>query len=748
MAIKSSNQITFTEQKKIVEIQEWYLATSYGSGVTTENGDWGTWTEKVQSINETQCYLWNYEKTIYSLGEPEISDPAVIGFYGNGSDGRGIVDIKNYYQVTTDTNPPTEWLESVPMLDSVNKYLWNYEVITYTSGDPTVTDPAIIGVYGDSGTDAVDFQIYSTDGFEFDNGIEAIELKTVAYRAGEKIESNATYQWKWWNVNSELDDKYENIEGATESTFIVNRSAEYAFTSIKCEMTYDGIVYEDYVTLTEKHIAYTAIAKFFDGSNIFDSSKSYIVLYVELYKNGMLDEGIENCPYYDGNNSIDDSDNIQTDVEGTFENGDLMYFIFKNTSGGYYVKLGRYADKLWSVCDDENRYVYFNDIYSDIVSNIIVISKEDVSKNREVNIEVYKKEIDSDGNFIRDASTLVSRANASVTDLNDPIVSDVEPTNVKNGQLWLDTSVDPYELKIFVRKVSIGYSLGDVKKCTIYNQTNSGKVDAEYANDIYLVEGQGISLQEPKSITFSYAKFEDNDFSVLNDKFFKIPHTGDIIYISKDSTFSRDSMAKINSYNSSVTYYYIFADKAQEVQFNENVDEHWEYFSQQNGGAVYTSKPSSYKEGDLWILADGEECGEFKAGTMLKAIVSSDTFDESHWTDAMDDVTTTIKNVKESFYFDDNGLQIRKRVTDSDGNITTPFYVQITSEKMGFHDNRDGQDQEVVYISNNSATIRNAIIEDDATFNCNATFNEQVQFSNSFIWKIESNGSLSLAISG
>ena len=38
MAIKVSNQITFTEQKKILKIQEWYLATNYRDDVGISNG--------------------------------------------------------------------------------------------------------------------------------------------------------------------------------------------------------------------------------------------------------------------------------------------------------------------------------------------------------------------------------------------------------------------------------------------------------------------------------------------------------------------------------------------------------------------------------------------------------------------------------------------------------------------------------------------------------------------------------------
>lgn len=636
MAIKSSNQITFTEQKKIVEIEEWYLATNYDSGVTIENGDWGTWTKEVQVIGESKKYLWNYEKIIYSLGDPEISEPMVIGFYGKGNDGRSIENIKNYYQTTTNTNPPTSWLESVPMLDPINKYLWNYEVIIYTDGTTTETDPAIIGAYGDSGTDAVDFQIYSVDGFEFNDNLSSIELKTVAYQGGSPIESGVAYQWKWWNSASTLDGRYEDIPDATSSTLIVTNTDIYAFTSLKCEMTYDNITYEDYVTLTKKATIYTSAIKFFDGSNIFNQDKPYLVSYIELYKSNQIEETIKTNKYYGGNNFIDDSGIIQTDVEGTFENNELAYFVYKNTNNKYSIVLGQYTDGSWMVREDNNKYLYINDIYNDTTSNVIVISKEDVSRSREFNIQVYQNRQDSSGNIIYDDTTFVSRTNAIITDLNDPIVSDTAPQNAKLGQLWLDTSSEPYILKIYI-------------------------------------------------------------------------------------------------------------------------EEKWEYFSNQNGGSVYTSQPSQYSVGDLWILADTETCKNFGSGTILKAIRSSTVFSEDDWTDAMEEVTTIITNIKESFYWDDAGIKVMRRVTDSNGNITNPFYVSIDSTRMGFHsvEYKNGaiqNDVEVVHVGNNSATIQNATFQGESgtTFENNATFNRQVTIrgTSDFVWKIESNGSLSLAIGG
>ena len=176
----------------------------------------------------------------------------------------------------------------------------------------------------------------------------------------------------------------------------------------------------------------------------------------------------------------------------------------------------------------------------------------------------------------------------------------------------------------------------------------------------------------------------------------------------------------------------------------------WVYFDQQDGGKIFTSQPSSgqYSKGDIWILSKGEKYGEYGEGSILKAN------EKLQWVDAISDITNIIANVKESFMWDNNGIKVMKRVTDANGNITNPFYVHIDSTRMGFHGvtyNTNGtvkKDVEVVHIGNDSATIQNATFEGDrgTKFNNNVEFNQQVDMMD-FIWKKESNGSLSLAIS-
>jgi len=185
----------------------------------------------------------------------------------------------------------------------------------------------------------------------------------------------------------------------------------------------------------------------------------------------------------------------------------------------------------------------------------------------------------------------------------------------------------------------------------------------------------------------------------------------------------------------------------------------WVYFEQQDGGKIHTLRPDVYSAGDIWILGLGETYGKYGEGSILKA---NDNLD---WVDAVPSITTTISNVKESFKWDNNGIQVMKRVTDSNGNITNPFYVNIDSTRMGFHSveyNSDAsikEDVEVVHIGNNSATIQNATFEGagGTKFKNSSTFEQPISMvkpdtTTGFMWQVENmpgqfaDGSLSLVV--
>ena len=139
--------------KGITGVTEYYLATSSDSGVTKDTPGWST---SIQTITETNKYLWNYEVVSYSDGTTSSTDPAIIGTYGrNGTNGKGISSITEYYLASSSSSGVTKdtpgWTTSIQTVTATNKYLWNYEVVTYTDNSTTSTDPVIIGTYGDKG---------------------------------------------------------------------------------------------------------------------------------------------------------------------------------------------------------------------------------------------------------------------------------------------------------------------------------------------------------------------------------------------------------------------------------------------------------------------------------------------------------------------------------------------------------------------------------------------------------------------
>lgn len=138
----------------ISAITEYYLATAASTGVTTSTSGWTT---KVQSTDPTKRYLWNYEVTTFSDGSTKITDPVIIGVHGaTGADGKGIKSIVEWYLVTsepTGVTPSTAgWKTTPDATTATNRYLWNYEIVTYTDNTTTQTTPAIIGTHGATGS--------------------------------------------------------------------------------------------------------------------------------------------------------------------------------------------------------------------------------------------------------------------------------------------------------------------------------------------------------------------------------------------------------------------------------------------------------------------------------------------------------------------------------------------------------------------------------------------------------------------
>lgn len=146
--------------KGIASITNYYLATSAGSGVTTSTSGWGTTPVATTTTNK---YLWNYEVVKYTDNTSTTIAPHIIGTHGatgatgakgsTGSAGKGIKSIVEYYALSTSTTAPADsaFATAVPTMTATNRYLWNYETITYTDSSVVNTAKRIIGAFGNTG---------------------------------------------------------------------------------------------------------------------------------------------------------------------------------------------------------------------------------------------------------------------------------------------------------------------------------------------------------------------------------------------------------------------------------------------------------------------------------------------------------------------------------------------------------------------------------------------------------------------
>lgn len=415
----------------IVRITEFYLLSDKKEGITRQNSEWTT---NIQSLSKEKKYLWNYEVTEFTNGDIDESEPMIIGVYGDG-----IQSIVNYYAVTAsmeDNILDEDWNEGAPPgLSSVNKYLWNYEKLTYTDGTSSTTTPAIIGIYGDSGENAITFEIYSQQGFMFKNNLEEITLQIAAFEGSQQI-SGAEFTWEWW---SEAEAAYKNIlANILTNNIVIKESDIYAYANLRCTMSYNGKLYYDYVTLTNETVVYTAVVKFPDGNNVFHADDSYLIAYVDLYQNNNKVDGISGSQYWSGI-ATESNGIITANVNEGLTNGETMYFVCSTGNGPYEVKLGRYnsSSKKWEVVNNNTGYNYTNTLYPNIESNIIAISKEDINKSAMITFYVSKNGVE------------LAEAHANVIDSNDPIISSTEPANPVNGQLWLNTKNTPPTLEVW-----------------------------------------------------------------------------------------------------------------------------------------------------------------------------------------------------------------------------------------------------------------------------------------------------------
>jgi hypothetical protein len=209
----------------------------------------GAWSGSVVAVRDGY-FLWT--KTTFSDGK------VAYGVAKQGNTGKGIKSVAEYYLASSlsegVTTATSGWQPTMQPLSEVDKYLWNYELITYTDNTTETLDPVIIGVYGDrgamgpTGDNAVTFQIYSNNGYALSTSVPTILLQTFAYLGDVEITAGATFQWYRYNGTDWIA-----VSNATNAYFTVSRDDVSFSNNYMCKMIFNGVEYVGVVTIDDKN---------------------------------------------------------------------------------------------------------------------------------------------------------------------------------------------------------------------------------------------------------------------------------------------------------------------------------------------------------------------------------------------------------------------------------------------------------------------------------------------------------------
>ena len=245
----------------ILSVTNYYLAGSDSSNAPT----WGKWvTDPSKSgFSESKPYLWNYEVTTFSLSSPKETEKRVIGVWSK--DGKGIKSITEYYLATSASSGVTkdrakwDWTTTLQTITPTKKYLWNYEVITYTDNSITESTPCIIGVYGDKGDpgkDAYSYKLRSNitaipldnNGMPVDSA-KSLTLTGNIFKGSSSISVSTSYTIKaiiTWNGTASATKTSSN------GSLTVDLSTYKNIVKVACSFLYGSTVLDSFDILPIK----------------------------------------------------------------------------------------------------------------------------------------------------------------------------------------------------------------------------------------------------------------------------------------------------------------------------------------------------------------------------------------------------------------------------------------------------------------------------------------------------------------
>lgn len=329
------------------------------------------------------------------------------------------------------------------------------------------------------------------------------------------------------------------------------------------------------------------------------------------------------------------------------------------------------------------------------------------------------------GNYYWIVYTLIYNQYGELDPLLGP-VSVTAPTTPSIDDYWY--SVDGDNQTIMLKKYNGTEWVDSVDTQTLsyYWSMVSGSHD-----DMPMGESAKVKLISSTDFTTS-ATFKC-DISTVSDGLIAmatlgLTDTSDPIISSTAPTGVDDGQIWIKK-NADGTYVMFIWDAADETWITADAD---------SKNKIYTSRPSKYNAGDLWVTNSDEDHGVYLQGTLLQAQTSNTEYNASDWEptlkydSTLEEIQGELDNLSQYVRINSEGLQIGAKTAD--GEIS-PFTSLFTSTELSFYQNSD----KLLTLTNNKLIAPKVEIEDSLTVEGSIRLGDMR-------WIIEDNGSYSFSV--
>ncbi len=344
-------------------VDEYYIWWNSGTTAPTKEEPGWYQSNNPNSPTETNKYLWNYEVIHFDNGSADLeTDPVLLSQNGtDGAVGRGINSIKEYYLWTAsstlttgstnasqaytatisnpnspsestygwDTSNNSKWYTSPTYITEAQiaskgyKYLWNFEILSYTSGTSTTrTSPAIIGTIGEDGRGIVSITEYYLWS-DKDSVSQIPAVGNDSWKPVDQLPTPTGNQKYLWNYESVV---YTDSETPVNSTPII--------ISVKGDKGDDG-KYSQFVYFRSKNeLDNTKLSRVTAGDVTVGSGDSAELLpcwrydggqYISAKSSGTYKSGTDFGTVTDDPSGISDDWRYEYESMGTNDNGNWTF---------------------------------------------------------------------------------------------------------------------------------------------------------------------------------------------------------------------------------------------------------------------------------------------------------------------------------------------------------------------------------------------------------------------------------------